>query len=145
MHARFGKNPGGILWGANPYFARPGCLGTSEKAGGRARQRAIARQADAAHRRGRAHPLESGREPPETLFRSYELRTGDRVLVTAQLLRGHTGTLIRRTRLPWNLQKAWIVELDAAKPPGGKRQPIGEWVLVPLAPETEPPPGSPAP
>ena len=81
-------------------------------------------------------PLESVREPPDTLFRSYELKTGDRVLVAGMALRGHTGTLIRRTRLPWNLQKAWIVELDSAKAPGGKRQPIGESVLIPLA---EPP------
>ncbi|CAA9220922.1 MAG: hypothetical protein AVDCRST_MAG10-662 [uncultured Acidimicrobiales bacterium] len=83
-------------------------------------------------------PLESVREPPDTLFRSYELKTGDRVLVTGLALRGHTGTVIRRTRLPWNLQKAWIVDLDTAKPPGGKRQPIGEGILVPLA---EPPEG----
>lgn len=84
-------------------------------------------------------PLESVREPPDTLFRSYELKTGDRVLVAGMALRGHTGILIRRTRLPWNLQKAWIVELDSAKAPGGKRQPIGEGILVPLA---EPPAGS---
>jgi len=84
-------------------------------------------------------PLESVREPPDTLFRSYELNTGDRVLVAGLALRGHTGTLIRRTRLPWNLRKAWVVELDAAKPPGGKRQPIGEGILIPLA---EPPAGS---
>jgi hypothetical protein len=78
-------------------------------------------------------PLESVREPRDGLFRRYELKTGDRVLVTGMALRGHTGTLIRRTRLPWNLQKAWIVELDSAKAPGGKRQPIGEGILVPLA------------
>ncbi len=78
-------------------------------------------------------PLESVREPPDTPFRRYEFAPGDRVLVTALSLRGHTGTLLRPTRLPWNLKRAWIVELDAGKPPGGKRQPIGEAALVPLA------------
>ena len=78
-------------------------------------------------------PLASVSEPPTALFGRYQLTTGDRVLVTALSLRGHTGTLIRRTRLPWNLTRAWIVELDATSPPGGKRQPIGEGALVPLA------------
>ena len=87
-------------------------------------------------------PLASVREPPATLFGRYEFKTGDRVLVAGVALRGHTGTLIRRTRLPWNLERAWVVELGSARAPGGQRQPIGERILVPLA---EPSPGSTAP
>lgn len=69
-----------------------------------------------------------------------DLEPGDRVLVAGLMLRGHQGTLIRRTRLPWNFRSAWIVELDNASAPGGKRQPIGEAILVRLKSLHEPEP-----
>lgn len=69
-------------------------------------------------------PASLGREHP--MFRRHDFSAGDRVAVIAWLLRGHRGTLIRPTRLWWNGRRAWIVELDGAKPLGGKRQPIAE-------------------
>ena len=69
-----------------------------------------------------------------SLFSSqYDLSLGDRVVVVAWSLRGTKGTLIRRTRLPWNGRRAWLVELDNARAPGGKRQRLGEGVLLPMA------------
>jgi len=55
------------------------------------------------------------------------------VVVVAWSLRGARGTLVRKTRLPWNGRRAWIVELDDEKPLAGKRQPLAESVLLPLA------------
>ena len=66
------------------------------------------------------------------------LAPGDRVIVLGFGLVGHHGTLVRATRLWWNGRKAWVVELDSSKPPGGRRQTIGEWVLVPLEGLQEP-------
>lgn len=63
----------------------------------------------------------------------YDFAPGDRVVVVAWSLRGARGTLLRKTRLPWNGRRAWIVELDGGKLLGGKRQPLAEAVLLPLA------------
>ena len=57
---------------------------------------------------------------------------GDRVVVAAWSLRGWRGTLGRKTRLPWNGRRAWVVELDGPKPPGGRRQYLAESVLLPV-------------
>lgn len=63
----------------------------------------------------------------------YGFQANDRVAVRALALYRHTGTLIRPTRLAWNGQKAWLVQLDDPKAPGGSRQRIGEVALVPIA------------
>ena len=55
---------------------------------------------------------------------------GDRVLIMAWSLRGRTGTLLRRTRLPWNGRRGWVVDLDIPGPLG-KRQRIAESLLLP--------------
>lgn len=65
------------------------------------------------------------------VFRRYDFSPGDRVVVVAWSLRGLQGTLIRKTRLPWNGRRAWIVELDDSRPLGGRRQPLAESVLLP--------------
>lgn len=65
------------------------------------------------------------------LFSRHEFSPGDRVVVVAWSLRGLHGTLIRKTRLPWNGRRGWIVELDGSHPPGGKKQPLGESILLP--------------
>jgi hypothetical protein len=41
------------------------------------------------------------------------IHPGDRVEVLAGVLHGHTGTVIRASRLLW--QKAWLVKLDARR------------------------------
>lgn len=82
----------------------------------------------------RRPPEASGRlsrHAGDVWFGLWDFEPGDRVEVRGFGLRGHRGTLIRRTRLPWNLRRAWVVELDAANAPGGKRQRIGEAILVP--------------
>ena len=65
-------------------------------------------------------------------FKLHDFSPGDRVVVVAWSLRGVHGTLIRKTRLPWNGRRAWVVELDAERPLGGKRQPLAESVLLPV-------------
>ncbi len=63
----------------------------------------------------------------------YDFSPGERVVVVAWPLKGIQGTLLRRTRLPWNGIRAWVVELDGDYHPGGKRQYIAEAGLLPLA------------
>ena len=68
----------------------------------------------------------------------FDYRPGERVLVTAWPLRGWHGTLVRRTRLPWNGRRAWIVDLEGSRAPGGQRQPIAERGLIPVQSVREP-------
>lgn len=71
------------------------------------------------------------------LFKESAFSPGDRVVVAAYSLRGRRGTLIRRTRLPWNGRRAWVVELDGPEAPGGRRQYLAESVLLPVEAFTE--------
>lgn len=64
------------------------------------------------------------------LPRRADLAPGDRVMITARMLRGLTGTLIRPSRL-LNGKRAWLVELDDRKNPlvfRGKGR-VAEWYL----------------
>ncbi len=65
-------------------------------------------------------------------FKRHDFSPGDRVVVVAWSLRGVHGTLIRKTRLPWNGRRAWVVDLDGETPLGVKRQPLAESVLLPV-------------
>lgn len=68
----------------------------------------------------------------------FDLSPGEKVVVTAWPLRGWHGTLVRPTRLPWNGRRAWIVDLDGSRAPGGQRQPIAERSLIPVVSIREP-------
>jgi hypothetical protein len=59
-----------------------------------------------------------------------DLHAGDRVMILARSLRGHTGKLVRPARLP-NLKRGWLVELDQSVPLLSKsgRARVGEWAL----------------
>ena len=56
----------------------------------------------------------------------YEFAPGDRVLVATFGLQRQTGTLRRKTRLPWNLREGWVVELDTPPLFGRRTQRIGQ-------------------
>lgn len=74
----------------------------------------------------RIHVLESSLAP--IAGRRLDLAAGQRVVITAQPMRGATGTLLRRTRLVW--RRAWLVKLD--EPFGGlKRTRIADEALLP--------------
>ena len=47
---------------------------------------------------------------------AYESAPGDRALVATIGLQRQTGTLLRKTRLPWTLRKGWVV----SSMPGGR-------------------------
>ena len=67
------------------------------------------------------------------MFRKrYEFNPGERVLVLIWPLKGWQGTLVRRTRLPWNGRRAWVVDLEGSNAPGGQRQYLAESGLIPV-------------
>ena len=53
-------------------------------------------------------------------------------------LQRQTGTLVRKTRLPWNLRQGWAVELDTRPLFGRRTQRIGQTALIPLESVREP-------
>lgn len=64
--------------------------------------------------------------------RDYTFTPNERVVAYVALGR-YTGTLIRRARSPWSFRRAWVVELDSPRVPGGQRQYIAEVRLWPIA------------
>jgi hypothetical protein len=56
------------------------------------------------------------------------LAEGQHVVLTAGVLRGRTGTLLRHTRL--FVDQAWMVQLDG-RPLGLRRLRVATWALAP--------------